>query len=38
MLSIRCCNSTEMYDEAKKIGKDGYYFWKTGDIQNKRSK
>ncbi len=21
--------STEMYDEAKKIGKDGYYFWKT---------
>ena len=20
--------STEMYDEAKKIGKDGYYFWK----------
>jgi enolase len=21
--------STEMFDEAKKIGKDGYYFWKT---------
>lgn len=21
--------STEMYDEAQKIGKDGYYFWKT---------
>ena len=21
--------STEMYDEAKKIGKEGYYFWKT---------
>lgn len=21
--------STEMYEEAKKIGKDGYYFWKT---------
>ena len=21
--------STEKYDEAKKIGKDGYYFWKT---------
>ncbi|MDP4118986.1 MAG: phosphopyruvate hydratase [Bacillota bacterium] len=21
--------ATEMYDEAKKIGKDGYYFWKT---------
>lgn len=21
--------STEMYDEAKRIGKDGYYFWKT---------
>lgn len=21
--------STEMYDEAKKINKDGYYFWKT---------
>lgn len=25
--------ATEMYDEAKKIGKDGsYYFWKTGEI------
>ena len=24
------CEATEMYDEAKKIGKDGlYYFWKT---------
>ena len=22
--------SSEMYEEAKKIGKDGYYFWKTG--------
>ena len=21
--------STEMYEEAKKIGRDGYYFWKT---------
>ena len=21
--------STELYEEAKKIGKDGYYFWKT---------
>ena len=21
--------ATEMYDEAKKIGKDGYYFWKS---------
>ena len=28
--------STEMYEEAKKIGKDGYYFWKTKNIQNKR--
>ena len=23
--------ATEMFDEAKKIGKDGYYFWKTKD-------
>ena len=22
--------STEMYDEAKKVGKNGYLFWKTG--------
>ena len=28
--------STEMYDEAKKIGKDGYYFWKTGKLKTKQ--
>ena len=28
---------TEMFDEAKKIGKDGYYFWKTDEFKNKRS-
>ena len=27
--------STEMFDEAKKIGKDGYYFWKTGEFKTK---
>ena len=27
--------STEMYDEAKKIGKDGYYFWKTKHLKTK---
>lgn len=27
--------STEMYDEAKKIGKTGYYFWKTGELKTK---
>lgn len=25
--------STEMQDEAKKIGKNGYYFWKTGEFK-----
>lgn len=25
--------STELYDEAKKIDKDGYYFWKTGEFK-----
>ncbi len=27
--------STEMYDEAKKIGKTGYYFWKTKQFKEK---
>ncbi len=27
--------STEMYDEAKKIGKDGYYFWKKDIFKTK---
>lgn len=27
--------STEMYEEAKKIGKDGYYFWKTDQFKTK---
>ena len=27
--------STEMYDEAKKEGKDGYLFWKTGEYKTK---
>ncbi len=27
--------STEMYEEAKKIGKDGYYFWKTDVFKTK---
>lgn len=27
--------STEMYDEAKKQGKDGYLFWKTGEYKTK---
>lgn len=27
--------STEMYEEAKKIGKDGYYFWKTNEFKTK---
>lgn len=28
--------STEMYEEAKKIGKDGYYFWKTNVLKTKQ--
>lgn len=28
--------STEMYDEAKKIGKEGYYFWKTDIFKTKQ--
>ena len=27
--------ATEMYDEAKKEGKDGYLFWKTGEFKTK---
>ncbi len=27
--------STELYEEAKKIGKDGYYFWKTDDFKDR---
>ena len=27
--------STEMYEEAQKIGKDGYYFWKTGELKTR---
>ena len=27
--------STEMYEEAKKIGKEGYYFWKTDEFKTK---
>ena len=27
--------ATEMFDEAKKIGKDGYYFWKTEEFKTK---
>ena len=27
--------STEMFDEAKKINKNGYYFWKTGEFKEK---
>ena len=27
--------STEMFDEAKKIGKDGYYFWKTKEFKTR---
>lgn len=27
--------STEMYEESKKIGKDGYYFWKTDQYKTK---
>ncbi len=27
--------ATEMFDEAKKIGKDGYYFWKTREFKTK---
>ena len=34
MLSIRVA-ATEMFDEAKKIGKDGYYFWKTDEFKQK---
>ena len=28
--------STEMYDEARKIGKEGYYFWKTDIFKTKK--
>lgn len=28
--------STEMYDEAQKIGKEGYYFWKTDHMKTKQ--
>ena len=27
--------ATEMFDEAKKIGRDGYYFWKTDEFKTK---
>ena len=27
--------ATEMFDEAKKIGKEGYYFWKTDEFKTK---
>ena len=27
--------ATEMFDEAKKTGKDGYLFWKTGELKLK---
>ena len=27
--------ATEMFEEAKKIGKDGYYFWKTDEFKTK---
>ncbi len=27
--------STELYEEAKKIGKDGYFFWKTGEFKDR---
>ena len=27
--------STEMYDEAQKIGKNGYYFWKTDQLKTR---
>lgn len=27
--------STEMFEEAQKIGKDGYYFWKTGELKTR---
>lgn len=27
--------ATELYEEAKKIGRDGYYFWKTDDYKTK---
>ena len=28
--------STEMYEEAQKNGKEGYYFWKTGELKTKK--
>ena len=28
--------ATEMYDEAQKIGKEGYYFWKTKQLKTKQ--
>ena len=27
--------STELYEEGKKIGRDGYYFWKTDDFKDR---
>ena len=30
--------STEMYEEAQKIGKEGYYFWKTKQMKTKQMK
>lgn len=27
--------STEMYEAAQTVGKDGYYFWKTGELKTK---
>lgn len=27
--------ATELYEEAKKIGRDGYYFWKTDDFKSR---
>jgi len=27
--------ATEMFEEARKIGKDGYYFWKTGEFKTR---
>ena len=28
--------ATEMYDEARRIGKEGYYFWKTKELKTKQ--
>ena len=27
--------ATELYEEGKKLGKDGYYFWKTGEFKTR---